>query len=167
MDQIRFEEALQTIVPGLYRHFKGNYYEVLYIARHSEDLAPMVVYRALYGDRGVWTRPAAMWNETVEHDGQTVPRFKRLDLEERVSFYEALFDEVRAAGDIHEDETAQKLSMLEDYYTSGQWLRDYEADEQGLLPAELKRGVLSQDALYDLLETHTLLASEANSDSEL
>ena len=43
MDQIRFEEALQTIVPGLYRHFKGNYYEVLYIARHSEYLEPMVV----------------------------------------------------------------------------------------------------------------------------
>lgn len=151
MDQMQYEEAVHAIEPGLYQHFKGNYYEVLYIARHSETVEPMVVYRALYGDRGVWTRPANMWNETVEREGQTVQRFRRLSRVERVEFYEALFDEVSAARDCLTDDLEAKLDMLEDYYTSGQWLDDYEADEQGLLPDDLKRGVLSQDALYDLL----------------
>ncbi|MBO5555552.1 MAG: DUF1653 domain-containing protein [Oscillospiraceae bacterium] len=61
--------------PGRYRHFKGNEYELLYLAQHSETMEPMVVYRALYGERGVWVRPAAMWNETVERDGKTYRRF--------------------------------------------------------------------------------------------
>ena len=52
--------------PGRYRHFKGNEYELLYVARHSETLEPMVVYLALYGERGVWVRPAAMWSEPVD-----------------------------------------------------------------------------------------------------
>lgn len=60
---------------GRYRHFKGNEYEVIGIARHSETLEETVVYRALYGERELWVRPAAMWNETVERDGKTVPRF--------------------------------------------------------------------------------------------
>ena len=64
-----------TIRLGRYRHFKGNDYRVLAVARHSETLEDMVVYQALYGDGGVWVRPAAMWNETVEHDGKTVQRF--------------------------------------------------------------------------------------------
>ena len=63
------------IRPGRYRHFKGNEYEVLFTATHSETMEPMVVYRALYGERGVWVRPAAMWNETVERDGKTYRRF--------------------------------------------------------------------------------------------
>ena len=74
-----FETAKREIVPGRYCHFKGNEYEVLYIARHSETLAPLVVYRALYGDGGVWVRPAEMWNETVERDGKTHRRFTRID----------------------------------------------------------------------------------------
>lgn len=151
MNQIQFEEAVRTIEPGIYQHFKGNYYKVLCIARHSETTEPMVVYKALYGEGGVWTRPASMWNETIERDGQTFTRFRKLSLEERVKFYEELFDEVSAAGDSHTSEIDQKLELLDDYYTSGQWLADYEADEQGLLPHDLKRGVLSQDALYDLL----------------
>lgn len=61
--------------PGVYRHFKGNRYELLCVATHSETLEPMVVYRALYGERGVWVRPAAMWTETVERDGYRGPRF--------------------------------------------------------------------------------------------
>ena len=65
--------------PGLYRHFKGNEYEVLFTATHSETMEPMVVYRALYGERGVWVRPAAMWNETVERDGKTFQRFTFID----------------------------------------------------------------------------------------
>ena len=60
---------------GVYRHFKGNYYQVLGVARHSETLEELVVYRALYGERGLWVRPASMWNELVERDGKTVPRF--------------------------------------------------------------------------------------------
>jgi len=60
---------------GKYRHFKGNEYEVIGIARHSETLEPMVVYRALYEGGGMWVRPAHMWNETVERDGMTFRRF--------------------------------------------------------------------------------------------
>lgn len=65
----------EEIKIGRYRHFKGNEYEVLYIAKHSETLEEMVVYRALYGDGGVWVRPAAMWNEYVERDGKVYKRF--------------------------------------------------------------------------------------------
>ncbi len=63
------------IKPGRYKHFKGNEYEVLEVAKHSETLEPMVVYRALYGEGGLWVRPASMWFETVEHEGKTVLRF--------------------------------------------------------------------------------------------
>jgi len=76
-----YEEALETIKPGKYRHFKGNEYEVAAIARHSETGEPMVVYRALYGDRGLWVRPADMWNETVTRDGKTFQRFTRMEEE--------------------------------------------------------------------------------------
>ncbi len=66
---------MKEIQIGRYRHFKGNEYEALYIAKHSETQEEMVVYKALYGDGGVWVRPACMWNETVERDGKTFPRF--------------------------------------------------------------------------------------------
>jgi len=69
---------MEEIKIGRYRHFKGNEYEVLYLANHSETLEPMVVYRALYGEHGVWVRPAHMWNETVERDGRTFVRFSYL-----------------------------------------------------------------------------------------
>lgn len=141
-----FEDAVQTIQPGRYRHFKGNVYEVIGIARHSETEEPMVVYRALYGDGGIWVRPASMWNEQVIRNGKTRHRFYRLDRIERVEKYERLFDEAATSHD------PEKLRLLDAYYTSGEWREDYEADERGELPPELKRGVLSQDALYDLLE---------------
>lgn len=64
-----------NIKPGRYKHFKGGEYEVLCVALHSETQEPMVVYRALYGEHGVWVRPASMWNETVERDGKTYRRF--------------------------------------------------------------------------------------------
>lgn len=67
------------IKPGKYRHFKGMEYEVLYLARHSETEEEMVVYRALYGDGGVWVRPASMWLETVERDGKTYQRFTKIE----------------------------------------------------------------------------------------
>lgn len=60
---------------GIYRHFKGNRYQVIDLARHSETEEWMVVYRALYGERGLWVRPASMWLETVERDGQSFQRF--------------------------------------------------------------------------------------------
>ena len=74
-----YEEALRTIRPGRYRHFKGREYEVLFIARHSEDESPMVVYRPLYNDSGLWVRPADVWNETVVRDGRTYTRFVRVE----------------------------------------------------------------------------------------
>jgi hypothetical protein len=61
---------------GRYKHFKGNEYELIYIAKHSETLEDMVVYRALYGDYGIWVRPKSMWNEIVEHNGNKVNRFQ-------------------------------------------------------------------------------------------
>lgn len=61
---------------GKYRHFKGNEYEVIAIAKHSETLEEMVVYKALYDDGDIWVRPAKMWDETIERDGKTFKRFE-------------------------------------------------------------------------------------------
>ena len=66
---------MNELRPGLYRHFKGNLYKLLYVAKHSETLEEMVVYQALYGEQGIWVRPASMWNEHVERDGYSGPRF--------------------------------------------------------------------------------------------
>lgn len=64
------------IKPGKYRHFKGNLYEVIGVANHSETMEEMVVYRALYGEHGLWVRPASMWEEVVDRDGYHGPRFQ-------------------------------------------------------------------------------------------
>ena len=157
-----YEEAAAAILPGLYQHFKGNYYRVISIARHSETTEPMVVYQALYADSGIWVRPAVMWNEILERDGKAVRRFRPLSRTERIAFYEQIYDELLAAS--HKaaavvsaeristcDNMQMKVRLLDEYYTSGEWREDYEADEAGLLPADLKRGVLSQDGVYDLL----------------
>ena len=75
-ERIIEEKALEEAIrPGRYRHFKGKEYEVLFLARHSETEELMVVYRQLYGEHGLWVRPASMWLETVERDGQTYRRF--------------------------------------------------------------------------------------------
>ena len=66
---------MMEIKLGKYRHFKGMEYEVIGVAKHSETLEPMVVYRALYGEGGLWVRPATMWQETVTREGVTAPRF--------------------------------------------------------------------------------------------
>ncbi len=71
--------ALITTPPGLYRHYKGNWYEVVDTVRHSETLEPMTLYRALYGERGLWVRPAAMFAEDVVIDGRQQPRFARVE----------------------------------------------------------------------------------------
>ena len=65
--------------PGIYQHFKGRRYELMHIAAHSETLEPMVVYRALYGEGGVWVRPLSMWEEHVERDGYSGPRFVKVE----------------------------------------------------------------------------------------
>ena len=74
-----YEEAVASIPPGRYRHFKGREYEVIAVARHSETEEALVVYRALYGDYGVWVRPASMWNEEVTRNGKTFRRFERVE----------------------------------------------------------------------------------------
>ena len=61
--------------PGVYRHFKGNLYRLITVATHTETREPMAVYQALYGERGYWVRPLAMWTETVERGGATLQRF--------------------------------------------------------------------------------------------
>ncbi|WP_026349022.1 DUF1653 domain-containing protein [Psychrobacter lutiphocae] len=61
---------------GIYRHYKGNLYQVLHTARHSETEEALVVYRCLYGEYGVWVRPLEMFIETVERDGKQIPRFE-------------------------------------------------------------------------------------------
>lgn len=71
--------ALPATPPGRYRHYKGGDYEVLQCVRHSESLEPLVLYRALYGDRGLWVRPHAMFFSTAQVNGLTQPRFARID----------------------------------------------------------------------------------------
>ena len=66
---------MEKLIPGIYRHFKGKEYRLLGVATHSETLEPMVVYQALYGEQGLWVRPAAMWTELVDRDGYSGPRF--------------------------------------------------------------------------------------------
>lgn len=70
---------MYEIKNGIYRHYKGNTYEVIGVASHSERLEPMVVYRALYGEHGLWVRPAHMWNEEVEVNGKRVKRFTYIE----------------------------------------------------------------------------------------
>ncbi len=74
-----YDDAIRAITPGRYRHFKGNEYEVIGIARHSETEEPLVVYRALYGEHGLWVRPADMWNEQITRDGKTFRRFEKTE----------------------------------------------------------------------------------------
>jgi hypothetical protein len=73
------DSDLPPLIPtarGRYRHYKGGLYEVIDTVRHSETLEPMTLYRALYGEQGLWVRPAAMFNEAVEIDGVQQPRFR-------------------------------------------------------------------------------------------
>ncbi len=68
-----------NIEKGKYRHYKGGEYEVIGVAKYSETLEEMVVYRALYGEGGIWVRPASMWDEQITVNGQTVKRFEKID----------------------------------------------------------------------------------------
>jgi len=73
------KESEKLLIGGIYEHYKKLLYKVLSIARHSETLEEMVVYQALYGDKGVWVRPLSMFIESVFIDGIEVPRFKRIN----------------------------------------------------------------------------------------
>lgn len=77
--RILIKEIAMEIKPGKYRHFKGKEYQLIGIASHSETMEPMVVYRALYGEQGLWVRPAAMWTEQIERDGYSGPRFQYVE----------------------------------------------------------------------------------------
>lgn len=70
---------MEELKPGRYRHFKGKEYEVVGVAKHSETLELMVVYRALYGEGGLWVRPLSMWNEHVEREDYSGPRFAYIE----------------------------------------------------------------------------------------
>lgn len=72
---------MENIKNGIYRHYKGNLYEVIGIAKHSETLEEMVVYKALYGEGEIWVRPAKMWNELVFVDNKQVKRFEFVNQE--------------------------------------------------------------------------------------
>ena len=78
-----YEQALKEIPFGLYQHFKGRYYEVIDIARHSETDEAMVIYRPQYGKKQLWVRPADMWAETIERDGYSGPRFRKVEQKSR------------------------------------------------------------------------------------
>ena len=74
---------MDSIKKGIYRHYKGNLYEVIGIAKHSETLEEMVVYKALYGEGGLWVRPAKMWNDIIELPEQAVKRFEPVESEQQ------------------------------------------------------------------------------------
>ena len=67
------------IEPGRYQHFKGNFYQVLHVAKHSETQELLVVYQPEYGDKGIWVRPLTMFDETLERDGKSFKRFSKVD----------------------------------------------------------------------------------------
>ncbi|MFT5135386.1 MAG: hypothetical protein ACI9XU_002308 [Arenicella sp.] len=68
-----------SVKPGLYQHFKGNYYKVIHVARHSESEEELVIYQALYDQKGIWARPLSMFTEKVERDGKSIDRFAYCD----------------------------------------------------------------------------------------
>ncbi len=73
------DQGLPVIQPGRYRHYKGNEYQVIGVAKHSETEEDLVVYRALYGAYGLWVRPAKMFREKIEMEGKLVFRFEWID----------------------------------------------------------------------------------------
>lgn len=109
--------------PGLYQHFKGAMYRVMHVAQHSETEEALVIYRALYGAKGLWARPLSMFTETVERDGQTRPRFAYLDhqsgveqrlvlnvKESQIAEFELAFATAKSMIDDHESYITDALS---------------------------------------------------------
>jgi hypothetical protein len=89
---------MSSIKLGRYRHYKGNDYEVVGFARHSETVEAMVIYKALYGEGGAWVRPLSMWENPIEVDGKTVKRFEYIggDGEPNDSSPEELYEALRS-----------------------------------------------------------------------
>lgn len=80
---------------GIYKHYKGKEYELLYIGKHTETLEEMVVYRALYGDFEIWVRPASMWNESVNVNGEHKQRFELIkELVDSSQFYKKIKENI-------------------------------------------------------------------------
>lgn len=96
---------------GLYQHFKGAFYRVLDVAKHSETEEEVVVYQALYGDKGMWVRPLSMFTEAITHDGETRPRFARLDQQTEV-LEVAVLDVKPELGNDFEAAFAQAQSII-------------------------------------------------------
>ena len=76
---IKIKVAVHLFQKGIYRHYKGNYYELVDIVNHSETLEKMVLYRALYGEKELWVRPSSMWNEKIIVDSKEVTRFELVE----------------------------------------------------------------------------------------
>jgi len=76
---LNFDIRINMIQLGRYQHFKGNFYQVLHIAKHSETEELLVVYQPEYGDRDIWVRPLNMFDETIERDGKTLKRFSKVE----------------------------------------------------------------------------------------
>ena len=76
MNNTKNADEIRSISQGIYRHYKGNLYQVLHTAQHSETEEALVVYRCLYGEYGVWVRPLSLFSETITRDGQQIPRFE-------------------------------------------------------------------------------------------
>lgn len=70
---------MNIVINGVYKHYKGNYYKVIGMAKHTETLEDLVVYQALYGDNSIWCRPKSMWNEILEVNGRKVNRFELIE----------------------------------------------------------------------------------------
>ena len=78
-DDSDLPELSPRVPPGLYRHYRGGLYRVIDTVRHSETLEPLTLYQALYGQQGLWVRPAAMFQEMIEVGGRQVQRFTPVD----------------------------------------------------------------------------------------
>lgn len=175
------------IKPGKYRHFKGNEYEVLDIATHSETLEPMVVYRPLYGEGKLWVRPASMWEEMVELDSKLVPRFTYLpkkytnalsrlwydgtepEWEKALAHYHTLYKDAALETFMEElkPETVEQMSVSEFY----QFLHDkyfvwkYTAKNRLATTRSHLRKYLDGDQLDQLSEIHCRIFSTSKNNS--
>ena len=107
---------MNSIPLGIYRHYKGNRYEAIGFAKHSETLEDMVVYKALYGDGGTWARPLSMWENLIEIDGKTVKRFEYIGVSDRrqelTDAHRALFSTLKKCEKIDLDKTGKSQRTL-------------------------------------------------------
>lgn len=104
---------MKPIPLGVYRHYKGNLYEVVGLARHSETLEDMVVYKALYGEHGTWVRPACMWQNPIESGGGTVKRFEYIGDYDDASRQHELLEALRAINSTIEKCEKAQLKLTE------------------------------------------------------